>query len=956
MKFFFCLLLATLPLLAEPFKIIQDKTTLPIETPSLKNQKTLKIELQNGLQAILISDPEVEKSAVAISVMAGSWQDPDDFPGLAHFLEHMLFLGTSEYPDESDFTRFLSEHGGETNAFTTVDFTSYMFSVNTSGFPEALKRFASFFKTPLFNPSGVNRELSAIDSEFAQGFNQESRRQYQVLKDIANKNHPFHRFQTGNSTSLAKATTDDLRKWFDEHYSANIMRLYVLSPLPLNQIRDLVVEDFSGIVNKNKSIYANKDPLFPSSMVGHFLYIASKKNIQTLSFVWELPLSDEKELETKPDDLLCHVLAHEGHGSLLSELKKEGLASTLYCGTTQLGAKPSLFQIEIGLTEKGFHSIDTVIENVFKTIKKLIQNPFPKSVFDDEAATLKQKYQFAERHDPFEWAMNHALWLVQEPMPTYPELSQTIHRFDPEGVNALVRSLTPEKALFILTAPEEDLKTKSSDPFLEEPWMQVSYSIHSLPKDTLDAWKNSEPHPHVNYPGVNAFIAHSLSINPPLYERSSYPNLPLPELLIENEATRIYYAPDPFYQIPRSFIKLQIGSPEIKEGRAQNIVLADLYIKNLEDAMGELIYEAKMADLTFTITRNEGTLELTFEGFTESLESFIPQMIEKLKSGGITQEKFEIFKSALQKDYENFSKEMPIKQAFEQFKDSIYVDYTSYAQKTLAIRNITLENFKKFEENIFKKTFLKGLVTGSLSKEKAFYLLSNFEKTLHPKPNFYSPLTTPEIRNFPKDAGPFLLTRATQAKGDALLLILEVPGFSPSLRNSQELLSLVMGPVFFKDLRTLQQTGYITTSDTTTLQKHLYTYFAVQSTTHTTEELLWRFEQFIETYDRGLTHEEIPEAGFGILKNTLLLQLKEPPASLQVYGELLFKLAFEIQNLNWMNERVQELSKLPYDEFVDFVHRFLGRTNKQRFAIMMQGFHEKEGKFHYIPIKNTFPK
>jgi insulysin len=188
MMYFFTIFLLLSPLslrAEEAFKEIKDLATLPLLNPSYHDQKTEKIELANGLQAVLVSDPHVKQSAVTMTVMAGSWQEPDEFPGLAHFLEHMLFMGTSEYPDESSFTRFLTEHGGQTNAFTHGDYTSYMFALNTDGFPEALKRFSSFFKTPLFNPAGVTRELNAIDQEFAQGFNSEDTRQYFVLKHIA---------------------------------------------------------------------------------------------------------------------------------------------------------------------------------------------------------------------------------------------------------------------------------------------------------------------------------------------------------------------------------------------------------------------------------------------------------------------------------------------------------------------------------------------------------------------------------------------------------------------------------------------------------------------------------------------------------------------------------------------------------------------------------------------------
>src|SRR5271154_3591211 len=76
------------------YKIINDRTKLPILTPVLATRKTQKIRLENNLEVLLISDPKTELSGAMMSVKTGSWENPDAYPGLAHFLEHMLFLGT----------------------------------------------------------------------------------------------------------------------------------------------------------------------------------------------------------------------------------------------------------------------------------------------------------------------------------------------------------------------------------------------------------------------------------------------------------------------------------------------------------------------------------------------------------------------------------------------------------------------------------------------------------------------------------------------------------------------------------------------------------------------------------------------------------------------------------------------------------------------------------------------
>ena len=91
--------------------------------------------------------------------------DPRDVPGLAHFLEHMLFLGTEKYPDENEYDKFLSQHGGACNAYTDNEHTNFYFDVTPQHLEGALDRFAQFFLAPLFTETATDREMKAVDSE-----------------------------------------------------------------------------------------------------------------------------------------------------------------------------------------------------------------------------------------------------------------------------------------------------------------------------------------------------------------------------------------------------------------------------------------------------------------------------------------------------------------------------------------------------------------------------------------------------------------------------------------------------------------------------------------------------------------------------------------------------------------------------------------------------------------------
>lgn len=931
---------------APPFEIIPDKTELPLLNPSFKDQKTLKIRLSNKLQAVIVSDPDIKQSSATLTVMAGSWYDPVEHPGLAHFLEHMLFLGTKEYPEESAFNRFLSAHGGDSNAFTHGDFTSYLFTVNSGAFPEALKRFSSFFKEPLFNSSGVNRELNAIDQEFNQGFNSDSTREYFVLKTLAEPNHPVHRFHTGNSSSLSQATRETLNNWFKTHYSAERMRLYILSPLPLEELQALVIDDFSSIEERSLELASFEMPILGEQLKGNLVRMASQNNAYTLTLYWELPKDFSQMLDSKPDDLLCYIIGHEGKESLLAQLKREDLAEELGCGSLELSSSTALFEIKIELTLKGFEKFPLVIERVFQALARLKQTPFPTSLFEEYSALLKQRYQFQQREKPYEWALKQSTWLAKEDLSTYPELSSTIRRFDPGAIQDLANSLTPERAAYFLSAPlashQEPLSSK-------EPWMQIAYSRNPLPKDLLKMWSRLEPHPAIQMLTPNPFIASDLLQTKASQHLSDYPYISSPEMLLDRAGIRFYYAQDPFYQVPRTFIRFLLQSPAIQDGRPQSIVLTDLLIKALEDHLREMIYHAKMADLNVSLERIQGGIQVTLEGFSVSLEKFFSPFLKELTQYTPHENKFLLLQETQKREYENVAKEMPVKQAFDYFKAAIFQDYVINSQKRTAIGKLTYETYLKFCKNIFKETFFKGLITGSLSQQKALFLAQELDQIFHPVSSSRGLPSTPQAKSLPEQ--PYLVTYPTKAQGNATLLFLQVDGFSPSFRNMQQILSAALSEAFFNELRTRQQTGYIVSSDGMDFQRFLFNYFAVQSTNHTPEDLLWRFEQFLETYLRNMESAEIGEERFFDLKRSIEVGLKEPPPTLSLYGEQQFKFAFEIEDFDWMKKRLDALKSLNYEEWVSFAKKFLSRQNKRRLAILLEGQNGKDQTLFYIPLK-----
>ncbi|HEY5259669.1 MAG TPA: insulinase family protein, partial [Rhabdochlamydiaceae bacterium] len=412
-------------------------------TPALAERKTAKIRLSNGLQAYLISDPGVHESAAALAVEAGSWQDPKEYPGMAHFLEHMLFMGTAAYPKENEYMQYINDNGGQPNAYTAPDRTVYIFSINNDAYKGAFDRFSHFFVDPLFNPSSIGRELHAVDQEHAKNIENDNWRSYMILKETGNPDHPNAGFSTGNAATLSGIPQEALKKWYKENYSSNRMHLVSISPLPIEEMIQLTVEKFSAVPNHHLAPATYPDEMLSPEQKGHYIYIKPVKDLKSVSMLWHLPKEIALDIETGTPSLIAYALANGTENGLLQQLKREKIAEDISVTTDRFSKDSLLFMIDISLTEAGTKQIDTVIQRTFQALNRLKETGVPRYIFDEKHRMAKIGYEYQSRSDAYSFVSEEVAAMMYEKLETFPLKSTMPLRYDAKLIRNMLDTLTP---------------------------------------------------------------------------------------------------------------------------------------------------------------------------------------------------------------------------------------------------------------------------------------------------------------------------------------------------------------------------------------------------------------------------------------------------------------------------------------------------------------------------------
>lgn len=916
-----------------PFVTIEDKNSLSILTPTFKDRTSTKIRLKNGLEAYLISDPNADKSSAALVVKTGSWEDPEEAPGLAHFTEHMLFMGTKKYPNESEYLLFMNEHGGKTNAFTSTDTTGYLFSIDNNAIVEALDRFSNFFIEPLFAPSAVEKELNAIEQEYAKNLESDDRREHYVLKALANPNHPFNTFSAGNKKSLANVSQESLKKWYLEHYSANRMRLEIISTLPIEELTTLVVDTFSAIPNRNIQPVIIDMPLYKPYTNGHLVYIEPKKNVRRLTINWEVPKQFIYMGESKPEEMLGYLLEQDGEHGLLALLKQKGLANDIKAGSEKLGNQTYTFYLNIYLTDYGVTKLETVIMHAFEALTNLKRQNIPPYLYEEMATMRKLHYQYPSRQNAFEHIMKEAFNIGERDLATYPENINVITDFDTEAVQNLAAALKPADAIYTLLTPKYLIPNIDLD--RQEPWMGTPYAIRPILNEVLEAWTNATINSDISLPLPNPYIPKGIGIQKPNIDIE---NIEIPNItpLLDDDRGVIYFSEDALYGVPMVSWLFEIKTPAIIPTDPKSHVMRDIFIKYIMESLHTHAYAAGIAGLYFDIIPTDNGIAVAVNGFSEKAKELFIDVIMSMKSLSPSPHEFDLLKQRLHSIYHDMALGSPLSQLRDLTHSHIYKEHVTVAAKSIALQSVTYRDLKLFANNVFQQTYIEGIMYGNTKLNEAQNLADSLLENLNGIP--YPPTSHHQDKIVSRNK-PQSKHYNSKSQGNAAILTIQCDDDSLKTWAAQQVLMQLIEQPFFAELRTQQQTGYLVLSRAEEHEHQFFNTFVVQSSTHEASDLHARFERFLESFLRNTAKEEITKSKFLNIKNSLLTALKTSPKNVSEMASHLQKLAFYERDFNKTSRKIAALQALTFEEFIESTQKILGKSNGRRLAIGLSFSH-----------------
>ncbi|GAT24591.1 a-pheromone processing metallopeptidase Ste23 [Aspergillus luchuensis] len=733
-----------------------------LEKPELDDRSYRVIRLPNKLEALLVHDPDTDKASAAVNVNVGNFSDADDMPGMAHAVEHLLFMGTMKYPKENAYNQYLASNSGSSNAYTAATETNYFFEVGattastddtpngangtsngtdtpakpnhpTSPLYGALDRFAQFFVEPLFLESTLDRELQAVDSENKKNLQSDLWRLMQLNKSLSNPAHPYHHFSTGNLQTLKEEpqkrgleVRQEFIKFYQAHYSSNIMKLVVLGRDSLDEMEQWVGDLFKHVKNQDlpQNRWDHVQPCLPEHL-GKQIFAKPVMDMRSLDLYF--PFMDEESLfESQPSRYLSHLIGHEGPGSILAYIKAKGWANGLSAGVMPVCPGSAFFTISVRLTPEGLKQYREVTKVVFEYIAMIKEREPQQWIFDEMKNLAEVEFRFKQK-SPASRFTSRLSSVMQKPYPREWLLSgNLLRKFEPELVKKALSYLRPDNFRMVIVAQDYP-----GDWNCREKWYGTEYKVEDIPEDFMDSIrKAAETSPEsrlseLHIPHKNEFVPTRLTVE----KKEVSEPAKTPKLIRHDDHVRLWYKKDDRFWVPKATVHVTLRNP-LAYATPANLVKTKFYCELVRDALNEYSYDAELAGLDYSLSASLFGLDISVGGYNDKMSVLLEKVLTSMRDLVIKPDRFNIIKERMTRNYKNAEYQQPFYQVG---------DYTRYltAERTwlneqyaAELVHIEAEDVSCFFPQLLRQNHIEVLAHGNLYKEDALRMTDLVESTL----------------------------------------------------------------------------------------------------------------------------------------------------------------------------------------------------------------------------------
>jgi len=908
----------------------------PLQETIRKSDKDTRqyqaIRLDNGMVVLLVSDPQAVKSLSALVVPVGSLEDPDAHPGLAHYLEHMILMGSKKYPQPDSLAEFLKMHGGSHNASTAPYRTAFYLEVENDALEGAVDRLADAIASPLLDKKYADRERNAVNAELTLARTRDGMRMAQVSAETINPAHPASRFSGGNLETLSdkpgSPVLDALHAFRDKYYSANLMKAVVYSNKPLPALAKIAAETYGRVPNKNITKPQIDVPVVTDAQKGVIIHYVPAMPRKVLRVEFRID-DNTAQFRSKTDELVNYLIGNRSADTLSDWLQKQGLAEGIRADSDPVvNGNSGVLAISATLTDKGLAHRDEVVAAIFSYLNLLREKGVDKRYFDELAHVLDLDFRYPSISRDMDYVEWLADTMIRVPVEHTLDAVNIADQYDAAAVKARLEMMTPQNARIWYISPDEPHNKTAY-------FVNAPYQVDKISDKTFTDWQQKSAAIALKLPELNPYIPDDFTLIKP---QGAYPQ---PKLIVDEPTLRVVYTPSQYFaNEPKADVSVILRNPAAMNSARNQVMFAlNDYLAGI--ALDELSNQAAVGGISFSTNANNG-LMLNANGYTQRL----PQLFQALLAGYFsytpTEDQLEQAKSWYAQMMDSAEKGKAFDQAIMPVQMLSQIPYFQREERRALLPSISLKEVMAYRDALKANARPEFLVVGNMTEEQTKTLAKNVRDQLDAHGNEWcrnQDVLVEKQQNV-------IFDKESNTSDSALAAVFVPTGYDEFASSANSaVLGQITQPWFYNQLRTEEQLGYAVFAFSMNVGRQWGLGFLLQSSDKQPAYLWQRYQAFFPQAEAKLRAMKPEE--FAQIQQAVIAQINQAP---QTLGEEASKISkdFDRGNMRFdsRDKVVAEIKQLTPQKVADFFHQAV--VDPKGMAILSQVSGSQNGKVEYL--------
>lgn len=587
-----------------------------IDLPINDKRQLLGLKLNNGIKVVLISDPDTKTSSCGVGINAGYLHDK--FEGTAHFLEHLLFMGSSKFPEQNTYHSYVQTCGGVDNAFTGDNITCYFLELESEFMEKGIEMLSWFFREPLLDMKHINSEREIINSEHQKNILSDTWIMDDIFKKFIEKSK-YSNFGTGNSESLKDITKQDIMTYYDTYYTTDNMFVCIVDSLDIKTMSKTYLKYFEEIPEKK---YTNEIDRFEKNKLNlinkNLIVFKSISQYNFLNFYIILNFESHNQIDFQLINLISILIGSEYTKSFCYYLKENNIANFIKTAVDYYYDHEAIISINITLIDESATNIDKICIYLNSLLNELseIKKPDFIKIYENFRKTNLLQSLYSNKMNASDVSIDIIDNLIKGEDCLCVIRKNAVPQFNENIYKRYIELLSD---IEIKITSNLNIEKRKDDKYLVSDHYKTQYYISNYECKKVDE--------KIDYEINNIIIYGDITIKSDIIS-SSINKKELPKLIYKNEIREVYLMEHNKYEKPIMNISVIRKNSNIIDKK--NSLFIGIYNNLCMRILNYYLDTISNYKMYFTMSISDEYLILNFNGLDYIMNKFINDIVNKI--------------------------------------------------------------------------------------------------------------------------------------------------------------------------------------------------------------------------------------------------------------------------------------------------------------------------------------